>query len=55
MYFLLNRCNNPTKTIKPHVPPHILTHAKLATRVYVSGYLCDVYGHSLFMKKNHLF
>ena len=36
---------------QPQVPPHILTRTKLVTRVLVSGYLCDVYGHSLFMKK----
>jgi len=28
------------------------THAKLVTRVPVSGHFCDVYGHPLFMKKN---
>jgi len=41
----------PELVTQPQVPPHILTHAKLVTRVFVSGYLFDVYGHSLFMKK----
>ena len=26
---------------QPQVPPHILAHAKLVTRVSISGYLCD--------------
>jgi len=30
---------------QPQVPPHILTHAKLVTRVFVSGYLCDNVTH----------
>jgi len=37
------------------VPPHILTNAKLLTRVSVSDYLCDVYDHQLFMKKKIIF
>ena len=37
------------------VPPHILAHAKLVTRVSVNGYLCEVNGHPLFMKKNQYF
>jgi len=41
----------PKLVTQPQVPPHVLAHAKLVTRVSVSGYLCDVYGHSLFMKK----
>jgi len=45
----------PELVTQPQVPPHILAHAKLVTRVFVSGYLCDVYGHPLFMKKNPLF
>jgi len=36
---------------QPEVPPHILAHAKLVTCVFVNGYLCDVYGHPLLMKK----
>jgi len=45
----------PELVTQPQVPPHILTHAKLVTRVSVSGYLCDVYGHPLFMKKTNFF
>jgi len=41
----------PELVTQPQVPPPVLAHAKLATRVSVSGYLCDVYGHPLFMKK----
>jgi len=36
---------------QPQVPPHVLAHAKLVTHVFVSGYLGDIYGHPLFMKK----
>jgi len=45
----------PTRTTQPHVPPHILAHAKLVIYVSISGYLCDIYGHPLFMKKNIFF
>jgi len=32
-----------------------VVHAKLITRVSVGGYLCDVNGHPLFMKKIIIF
>jgi len=56
MGHILHPWQNWTPTIsklvtQPQVPPHILTHAKLVTRVPVSGYLCDVYDHSLLMKE----
>jgi len=57
MGHILHPWQNWTPTLsklvtRPQVPPRILTHAKLVTRVSVSGYLCDVYGHPLFIKKN---
>jgi len=40
----------PELVTQPQVLPHVVAHAKLITCVPVSGYLCDVYGHPLFMK-----
>ena len=38
------------------LPSHKFLHnTKIVTCVSVSGYLCDVYDHPLFMKKNHFF
>jgi len=65
MGHIFHRCNmghilypwqNWTPTLpklftQPHFSPHVLAHAKLVTRVLVSGYFCDVYGHPFFMKK----
>jgi len=44
----------PELVTQPQVPPHVLTHAKLIIRVPTSDHFCacDVYGYSLFMKKN---
>ena len=41
----------PERVTQPQVPPHVLAHAKLVTRVPVCGHFWNVYDHPFFMKK----
>ena len=55
LYGLTNVIILPELVTQPHVPPHILTHAKLVTHVSVSGYLCNVYDPPTIYEKKSIF